>query len=128
MATRRSHASLPSDPDFLLHYFDAIAEESGSDEEFDGYLGPEDGPVTYLSGHHPDDCDCCSTPLARSRSLDSLAELEREQPLQIESPLPRTSPSLSPMDGEHASGSPLAASPTHSPTDDLATTCQVYNI
>ena len=119
MATRRSRASLPSDPDFLLDYIDEIAEESGSDEEFDGYLGPDDGPVTYLSGHHLDFQDNSTTPLTRSRSLDSLAELEREQPLHTESPLPYTSPSPSPMDGEHASGSPLAASPTHSSTDSV---------
>ena len=123
MATRSSHASLPSDPDFLLHSFDEVAEESGSDEEFDGYLGPEDGPVAYLSGHHPDDHDYSTAPLVRSRSLDSLTELEHEQP---ESPLPRMSPSLSPMDGEHASGSPLTTSPTHSSTDAPESDCQVY--
>ena len=122
MAIRRFHVILPSDPDFLLHYIDEIAEESGSDEEFDGYLGPEDSPVTYLSSHNLDFQDNGNTPLTRSRSIDSLAELQHEQPLHTESPLPYVSLSPSPMYGEHASGSPLAASPTHSYTDSV---CQV---
>ena len=122
MAIRRFHVILPSDPDFLLHYIDEIAEESGSDEELDGYLGPEDSPVTYLSSHNLDFQDNGNTPLTRSCLIDSLAELQHEQPLHTESPLPYASPSPSPMYGKHASGSPLAASPTHSSTDSV---CQV---
>ena len=59
MATRRSRASLPFDPNFLI---DDIPEESGSsDEEFDGYLGPDDGPVTLASGHSVEDYDSGTT-------------------------------------------------------------------
>ena len=105
MAARRSSASLPSDLHFLLELIVDIPEESGSsEEEFDGYLGPNDGPVTYA---HPEDYDCGTT-FARSQSLDSLTEE------QTKSPLPCMSPSLSPMDGQLASGSPRAASPSHS--------------
>ena len=86
MATRRSRASLPN---FLLELIDDIPEESGSsDEEFDVYLGPDDGPVTFASGHSVEDYDSGTT-LARSRSLNSLTELEREQ---TESPLHTPAP------------------------------------
>ena len=34
--------TLPSDPDFLLHQ---LGDESESEDEFDGWLGPEDGPL-----------------------------------------------------------------------------------
>ena len=121
MATRRSRTSLPSDPNFLLELIDDIPEESGSsDEELDGYLGPDEGPVTFARGHSVEDYDSGTT-LARSRSLDSLTELEREQ---TESPLPCTSPSPSPMDDQHASGSPLTSSPSHS-TSHAQDACQV---
>ena len=36
---------LPSDPEFLLEFIDHLPEDADSDEEFDGYLGPDDGPV-----------------------------------------------------------------------------------
>ena len=120
MAIRRSRASLPSDPNFLLQLIDDIPEESGSsDEQFDGYLGPDEGPVTFPSGHSVNYDS--GTTLACSRSLDSLTELEREQ---TESPLPCTSPSPSLMDGQHASGSPLTSSPSHS-TSHAQDACQV---
>ena len=35
--------TLPSDPDFLLALVSDIGDESKSDEEFDGLLGPDDG-------------------------------------------------------------------------------------
>ena len=115
MVTRRPRASLRSDPDFLLEYIDELPDESGSDEEFDGYLGPDDGPIATHSGLN---YDRYSPSLHRSRSLDSLTEAERETGCPsspTESPLPAMSPSPSPMQGQHASGSPLSmGSPTHS--------------
>ena len=40
-----SRAALPSDPDFLLDLMHDLPDESESDDDFDGYLEPEDGPV-----------------------------------------------------------------------------------
>lgn len=99
MASRRA---LPSDPEYLLDLISDLPDESDSDDDFEGYLDPEDGPVAYrsaaelLEGHSP-----------RSQSLEDLTE----------SPLAGRSPSHSPMQGLDASGSPLAAS---SPTQSCA--------
>ena len=85
-----SRTRLPSNADFLLQYMEEL---SGSDDEFDGYLDPEEGPVAYRQEDE--------TPLSRSQSLDDLA---------AESPLGGRSPSLSPMQGQYESGSPLRSS------------------
>ena len=42
-------AKLPSDPDVLLEYLHDLPDESDSDEDFDGYLDAEEGPVVYRS-------------------------------------------------------------------------------
>ena len=42
-----SRSSLLSDPDVLLEYLHNLPDESDSEDDFDGYLGPEDGPVAY---------------------------------------------------------------------------------
>ena len=114
MATRKSHTSLSSNPVFLLEYIDNLPDESDSDEEFEGYLGPDDGPVTYCNDHYPEDYDCYSDILTRSRSLDSLTEIEREreQLHSTESPLHRVSPP--PFKGAHPSvarTAPLTTAP-----------------
>ena len=44
-----SRAMLPSDPAFLRQYMNDLPCESDSDDEFEGYLGAEDGPVAYRS-------------------------------------------------------------------------------
>ena len=105
-----SRAALSSDPDFLLDLMHDLPDESDSDDDFDGYLGPEDGPVAYRSAAEIDD----EAYRLRSQSLQDLTDLEEaseeELTFQAESPL---SPSLSPMQGQHASSSPLAGgSPT----------------
>ena len=121
MAARRTRSSLPSDPDFLLDYIDGLPDESDSDDDFEGYLDEDDGPVAYRSGHCPD----FTPPLTRSRSLDSLGEAERQRETVTESPIPggspslspmqqqHPSPSLSPMQGHHDNGSPLAPPAPH---------------
>ena len=134
MAARRTRSSLPSDPDFLLDYIDGLPDESDSDDDFEGYLDEDDGPVAYRSGHCPD----FTPPLTRSRSLDSLGEAERQRETVTESPIPGGSPSLSPMQGHHDNGSPLApparaeTSPTHSASATSSSshvfTSQVNNI
>ena len=121
VATGRSCASLPSDPNFLLELINNIPEELGSsDKEFDGYLGPDNCPVTFASGHSLEDYDS-GTALACSRSFDSLTELEREQ---TESLYLCTNPSPFPTDSQHASSFPLVSSPSHS-TSHAQDTCQV---
>ena len=84
-----------------------LPDESDSEDDFDGYLGPDDGPIAYRSvaetqGEEP-------SPLVRhSRSLDDLTEIDEAGPVLTESPFASPSPSPSPMQREHASGSPLA--------------------
>ena len=46
MANIRSH-TLSSDPNFLLSLISEIGDESESEDEFDGWLGPDDGPVAF---------------------------------------------------------------------------------
>ena len=107
------------DPDFLVEYIDNLSEEADSEEEFEGYLGPEDGSIAHDRGH-------CQTAahlsLIRLCSLDSLAMHEHEQTHNAELLLTSTSPSLSPVECQHVSCSPLATNPTHSSplADDAA--------
>ena len=102
--------TLPSDPSFLLDYLEQLPYESDSDgDEFEGYLGPDDGPVIIrnIDSAGYEDLEPPPSP-CHSHSLDNLTIAGQE----CESPLPRSS-SLSPM---HL-GSPAAAySPTQSPT------------
>ena len=112
-STTVPRAALPSDPEFLLDLMHDLPDESDSDDEFDGYLEPEDGSVVFRSAAELDD----ETYTLRSQSLQDLTELEEASEegliLQTESPLLGLSTSLSPMQGQHTSGSPLAeGSPT----------------
>ena len=40
-----SRAKISSDPAVLLEYMEGLSCDSESDDDFDGYLGPEDGPI-----------------------------------------------------------------------------------
>ena len=40
-----SRAKISSDSAVLLEYMEGLSCNSESDDDFDGYLGPEDGPV-----------------------------------------------------------------------------------
>ena len=42
-----SHGTLPSDPEILLDIMHDLPDESDTDDDFDGYLEPEDSPVAY---------------------------------------------------------------------------------
>ena len=127
-----SRAALPSDPELLLDLMHDLPVDSDSDDEFDGNLEPEDGPVVFRSAAELDD----DAYTLRSQSLQDLTELEEASEerliLQTESPLLRLSPSLCPMQGQHASGSPLAGgSPTQPSTaanSSSTLTSQVHNI
>lgn len=123
-----SRGTLPSDPDFLLDFMHDLPDESDSDDDFDGYLEPEDGPIAYRNASELEDAETSSL-RHRSRSLQDLSELEQGTELLRESPLSEVSHSPSPMQGEHASGSPLAlagVSPT--PTCSSTLTGQVKHI
>ena len=78
--------TLPSDTSFLLEYLEQLPYESDSDgDEFEGYLGPDDGPVIIRAIDYTgyEDQELQSPPY-RSRSLDSLTVMGQE----CESPLP----------------------------------------
>ena len=112
-----SRDTLPSDPHFLLDYMHDLPYESGSDDDFEGYLEPEDGPVAYRSADEYCEQDRLSSTRPCSRLLDDLSQ-EPVLELHSESPL---SPFLCPMQGQLASGSPLAtSSPTQSPMQSCA--------
>ena len=83
MACKRRN-TLSSDPNYLLSLMSEIGDESDSDEEFDGWLGEDDGPVVTYYGSS-DECEASSAQIEhRSHSLD----------LAVESP---QSPTHSPM-------------------------------
>ena len=113
MASRRG-LGLSSDPEFLLELMQELPDESESEDEFDGYLDPEDGPIILRRSDRDEELD---SPLTRSRSLDSLHEARGLLDHDLESPLIGSSPSLSPM--QVAGGSP-----THSPMQQTATRTQ----
>ena len=104
MATRRA---LPSDPEYLLDLISDLPDESDSDDDFEGYLDPEDGPVAYRSSAELLE----GGRITRSQSLENLSELHGLP----ESPLGGRSPSHSPMQGLDASSSPLAAGSSTQP-------------
>ena len=93
-----------------------LPNESGSDDEFDGYLGPEDGPCVFQGDCVVDD--------SASGQVSRLADTTGEPTAHMESPLVTLSPSPAPMEGHYSSGSPLSSdtdgsprgSPTLSPT------------
>ena len=84
--------TLPFDPSFLLEYLEQFPYESDSDDdEFEGYLGPDDGPVIICginSAGYEDQKP--HFPPCRSHSLDVMGK-------EYESPFPSISPSLSSM-------------------------------
>ena len=51
MALTRFNDTLPSDQEFLLEYLNNVPSEFDSDEEFEGYLEPDDRPIDYRFGH-----------------------------------------------------------------------------
>lgn len=88
-----------SDPEFLLDYLDNLSNEPESDDDFEGYLEQDDRPIAYHSGHNYYEL---LLSWQRSRSLDNLLDQDE---LITDFLLPEASPS-SPMQGQHASGSP----------------------
>ena len=100
----RGGRGLPSDPEFLLELMQELPDESESEDEFDGYLDPEDGPIMLRRSDRDEELD---SPLTRARSLDGLNEARGLLDQDVESPLLGSSPSLSPMQvagGSHSAG------------------------
>ena len=83
MAARRT---LSSDPQFLLDLMHDLPDESDSEDDFDGYLEPDDGPVAYRREEFEErGRRCCSR--RRSYSLESLTEIGQGPAPDLESPL-----------------------------------------
>ena len=87
--------------------------ESDSDGEFDGYLGPDDERSFSAQDEQATTSQLISD---KDNGVDEAASYS-------ESPLARTRPSHSPMQGESSSGSPLVhrGSLTHTSTALAAT-------
>ena len=98
-----SRAKISSDPAILLEYIEGLSCDSESDNDFDGYLGPEDGPVACATVPEVIEREGLCSPVRRSLSTDDLTAAEvSELP---ESPF---TSSVSPMQGQHSSRSPLS--------------------
>ena len=82
MANIRSH-TLSSDPNFLLSLISEVGDESESEDEFDGWLGPDDGPVAFRKEDGGDNTYSPSLPLGRSDSLDAGTRPITENALQL---------------------------------------------
>ena len=97
-----SQAQISSDPAVLLEYMEVLSCDPESDNDFDGYLGPEDGPVACATVPEVVEREGLCSSVWRSLSTDDLtAEEVSELP---ESPF---TSSVSPMQGQHSSRSPL---------------------
>ena len=92
-----SRAKISSDPAVLLEY------NYGSDDDFDGYVGTEDGPVACATVPEVVEREGLCPPVWRSLSTDDLTAAEVSE-------LPKSpfTSSVSPMQGQHSSGSPLS--------------------
>ena len=90
---------------------EGLSCDSESDDDFDGYLGPEDGPVACATVPEVVEREGLCSPVRRSLSTDDLTAAEvSELP---ESPF---TSSVSPMQGQHSSGSPLSLTSETNPS------------
>ena len=64
-----SRSTLSSNPDVLIEYMDNMPYESESDDDFDGYLEPDEGPVAYRRSQEIEEL---STPVRRTQSVNDL--------------------------------------------------------
>ena len=100
-----SRAKISSDPAVLLEYMEVLSCDSESDNDFDGYVGPMDGPVACTTVPEVVEWEGLCSSVWRSLSTDDLTAAEVSKLTE----LPLTS-SVSPMQGQHSSGSPLSLS------------------
>ena len=98
-----SRAKISSDPAVLLEYMEGLSCDSESDDDFDGYRGPEDGPIACATVPEVVERKGLCSPVRRSLSTDDVTFAEvSELP---ESPFTNC---VSPMQGQNSSGSPLS--------------------
>ena len=96
----RHELQYPLNQPVFLEYMEGLSCDSESDDDFDGYLGPEDGPVACATVPEVVEREGLCSPVRRSLSTDDLTTAEvSELP---ESPFTN---SVSPMQGQHSSGS-----------------------
>ena len=98
-----SRAKISSVPAVLLEYMEGLLCDSESDDDFDRYLGPEDGPVARATVPEVVEREGLCSPVRRSLSTDDLTAAKVSK--LPESPF---TSSVSPMQGQHSSGSPLS--------------------
>ena len=82
---------------------EVLSCDSESDDDFDGYLGPEDRQVACATVPEIVEREELCSPIWRSLSTDDLTAAEVSE-------LPESlfTSSVSPMQGQHSSGSPLS--------------------
>ena len=98
-----SRAKISSDPAVFFEYMEGLWCNSESDDDFDGYLRPEDGPVACASIPEVVEREGLCSPVRRSLSTDDLTAAEVSK--LPESPF---TSSVSPMPGQYSCGSPLS--------------------
>ena len=117
MASHQRGISLSSDPQLLLEFMHELPDESESEDEFDGYLDPEDGPVVLCGSVHESEQ---FSSLTQACSLDSLTDTNQA----LESPLPPL-----PLWFSHASWRTMQPRPVlHAPGHHLAPHNQCYTL
>ena len=82
---------------------EVLSCDSESDDDFDGYVGPEDGPVACATVPEVVEREGLCSPVWHSLSTDDLTAAEVSE-------LPKSpfTSSVSPMQGQHSSGSLLS--------------------
>ena len=98
-----SRAKISSVPAVVLEYMEGLSCNSESDDDFYGYVGPEDGPVACATVPEVVEREGLCSSVSRSLSTDDLTAAEVSE--LSESPF---TSSVSPMQGQHSSGSPLS--------------------
>ena len=72
-----SRAKISSDPAVLLEYImEVLSYDSESDDDFDRYIGPEDGPVACATVPETVEREGLCSPVWRSLSTDDLTAAE----------------------------------------------------
>ena len=108
----------------LLEYMKGLSCDSESDDDFDGYLGPEDGPVACTIVPEVVERDGLCSPVRRSRALD-----RRPYAAEVsEFPESPFTSSVSPMQGQHSSGSPLSLTSETNSSHSTILTLQLNQI
>ena len=71
-----SRAKISCEPAVLLDYMEGLSCDSESDDDFDGYLGPEDGPVACVTVPEVVEREGLCSPVRRPFSTDDLTAAE----------------------------------------------------